>query len=49
MAPLYAYQLGYGVGLIPLIPGGLFEVALGGLLLVRGFPVRQPESALAPV
>jgi hypothetical protein len=30
--------LGYGVGVALSIPGGLFEVALGVLLVIRGFP-----------
>ncbi|GAA4288336.1 DUF4386 domain-containing protein [Georgenia daeguensis] len=33
--------LGYGVGLMMWIPGGLFEVVLGVLLLARGFPALQ--------
>jgi hypothetical protein len=33
--------LGYGVGLALSVPGGLFEVALGALLIARGFPVAQ--------
>ena len=33
--------LGYGVGLALSVPGGLFEVALGVLLLVKGFPAVQ--------
>ena len=34
--------LGYGVGLLLSAPGGLFEVALGILLVTRGFPADQP-------
>ncbi|MCL3861557.1 DUF4386 domain-containing protein [Actinotalea sp. K2] len=30
--------VGYGIGMAVWIPGGLFEVALGVLLVVRGFP-----------
>jgi hypothetical protein len=33
--------LGYKVGLVLSIPGALFEVGLGLLLLVRGFPNMQ--------
>lgn len=33
--------LGYGVGLALSVPGGLFEVALGVLLIVKGFPSSQ--------
>ncbi len=44
--------LGYGVGVALSIPGGLFELALGVLLIVRGFPsarpaVEQREPSLA--
>ena len=35
--------LGYGVGLAMSVPGGLFEVALGALLVAKGFPER-PNS-----
>ncbi|MQA15068.1 MAG: DUF4386 family protein [Pseudonocardiaceae bacterium] len=42
--------LGYDVGLVHYAPGLLFEVALGVLLLVKGFPARQdprgPASAV---
>lgn len=33
--------LGYGVGVALSAPGGLFEIGLGVLLLVRGFPAEQ--------
>ncbi|MBB2913948.1 hypothetical protein FHS43_005257 [Streptosporangium becharense] len=33
-----AEVLGYGIGVALSVPGGLFEVALGVLLIVRGFP-----------
>ena len=36
--------LGYGVGLALSVPGGLFEVALGVLLLVKGFPAGQSRD-----
>lgn len=36
--------LGYGLGLALWIPGGLFEVALGVLLLVKGFPAGQSRD-----
>ncbi|GAA1019035.1 hypothetical protein Aple_056090 [Acrocarpospora pleiomorpha] len=38
-----AELLGYKVALATSIPGGLFEVALGILLIVKGFPAR-PET-----
>ncbi|WP_422769377.1 DUF4386 domain-containing protein [Plantactinospora sp. WMMC1484] len=37
--------LGYGVGLALSVPGGLFEVALGVLLVLRGFPGTDPAPA----
>lgn len=37
--------LGYGVGLVFSIPGGLFEVALGVLLIARGFRAGAMETA----
>lgn len=39
--------LGYDVGMVHFAPGGLFEVALGVLLLIRGFPAgrRSPRVA----
>lgn len=37
--------VGHGLGLVVWIPGGLFEVALGLLLVVRGFP--EPVAAAA--
>lgn len=36
--------LGYDVGMMHYTPGGLFEVALGVLLLVTGFPVQDPQA-----
>ncbi|HEX8080328.1 MAG TPA: DUF4386 domain-containing protein [Jatrophihabitans sp.] len=36
---------GYGVGLAMSIPGGLFEVAAGSFLLVKGFRGVMPDSA----
>ncbi len=39
--------LGYDVGMVHYAPGGIFEVALGVLLLVKGFPVRQDLQAPA--
>lgn len=39
--------LGYGVAPAHYVLGGLFEVALGVLLIVRGFPVRQPPPGPA--
>ncbi|MEV6521333.1 DUF4386 domain-containing protein [Longispora sp. NPDC051575] len=38
--------LGHRVGVALSVPGGLFEVALGVLLLVRGFPVERPAPAV---
>ncbi|WP_158851709.1 DUF4386 domain-containing protein [Saccharothrix deserti] len=32
--------LGYGVGVALSVPGGLFEIALGALLIAKGFPDR---------
>ena len=37
--------LGYGVGLALSVPGGLFELVLGVLLIVRGFPLVRPPAA----
>ncbi len=38
--------LGFGVGVALSVPGGLFEIALGVLLVARGFPAgRRPDSA----
>ena len=39
--------LGYDVGMVHYAPGFLFEVALGVLLLVKGFPVRQDPQGPA--
>ncbi|MEV1117389.1 DUF4386 domain-containing protein [Actinosynnema sp. NPDC049800] len=41
--------LGYGVGVALSVPGGLFEIALGVLLVVKGFatPVASDEKAPA--
>lgn len=33
--------LGYGIGMVHFAPGGVFEVVLGVLLIVRGFPERH--------
>lgn len=33
--------LGYGVGVVLAVPGGLFEIALGVLLIAKGFPAAQ--------
>lgn len=42
--------VGYGVGVALSVPAGLFEVALGVLLLVKGFPGdRRPESSASPL
>lgn len=46
--------LGYDVGLVLSGPGGLFEIALGVLLVARGFPAAhadalEPDLSLAPV
>ena len=51
--------LGHNVGVALSIPGGLFEIAFGVLLLAKGFPAGQshdrpglarnaPSAALAP-
>lgn len=40
--------LGYGVGLALSVPGGLFEVALGVLLVVEGFPASQSRDGERP-
>ena len=43
--------LGYDLNMLHYAPGGLFEVAFGVLLLVKGIPTRQdpqdPGTALA--
>ncbi|WP_188194514.1 hypothetical protein [Nonomuraea sp. SYSU D8015] len=45
LAGTIAEILGYSAGLVPSIPGGLFEIALGILLLVKRFPaVRTPDG-----
>jgi Domain of unknown function (DUF4386) len=36
--------LGYGVSLALSVPGGLFEIALAVLLIVKGFPSSQPQA-----
>ncbi|MGJ6964864.1 DUF4386 domain-containing protein [Streptosporangium sp. G11] len=44
--------LGYGVGLALSVPGGLFEIALAVLLIVKGFPAvrsRDPEGVAGRV
>ncbi|MBP2328350.1 hypothetical protein JOF56_008735 [Kibdelosporangium banguiense] len=38
--------LGYSLGLTTTIPGGLFEVSLGILLIVKGIPEKQGSLAL---
>lgn len=40
--------LGAGLGLVVWVPGGVFEVALGVLLVVRGFPQREVVTDRAP-
>jgi Domain of unknown function (DUF4386) len=40
--------LGYGTGLALSVPGGLFELALGVLLIARGFPARGRSGPLRP-
>jgi hypothetical protein len=40
--------LGHSVGVVLSAPGGLFEVTLGALLLVRGLPTRRPAVAGVP-
>lgn len=40
--------LGHGVGVALAVPGGLFEVALGCLLVVKGFPDRTADALPAP-
>lgn len=45
--------LGHNVGVLLVIPGGVFEAVLGLLLIVRGFPETEhhnlPTAAAAPV
>lgn len=41
--------LGYGVGTMLSVPGGLFEIAVGVLLVARGFATTSPATAPAPV
>ncbi len=41
--------LGYDVGMAHYAPGGLFEVALGVLLLVKGFPAEDPQGPATAV
>ncbi|WP_106402176.1 DUF4386 domain-containing protein [Actinocorallia populi] len=41
--------LGHEVGLVLSVPGGLFEVALGVLLVVRGFPAVGADARRLPV
>lgn len=36
--------LGYGVGLALSVPGGLFEIGLGVLLIAKGFPAAQSQD-----
>ena len=40
--------LGYGVGVALSVPGGLFEVALGVLLIVKGFAAPTAPDVEAP-
>ncbi|MEV6596075.1 DUF4386 domain-containing protein [Actinoplanes sp. NPDC051346] len=40
--------LGYAVGVALSVPGGLFEITLGVLLVVRGFPARQRQDPDGP-
>ncbi|MFF5207987.1 DUF4386 domain-containing protein [Streptosporangium sp. NPDC000396] len=40
--------LGYGVGVALSVPGGLFEVALGALLIAKGFPEGQSRDHDGP-
>jgi len=35
--------LGHNVGVALSIPGGLFEIAFGVLLIAKGFPAQQTE------
>lgn len=37
--------LGYDIGMAHYAPGGLFEVVLGVLLIVKGFPARQDQQS----
>ena len=39
--------LGIGVGLVLSVPGGLFELALGVLLIARGFPMAGRSAQVA--
>ncbi|MBG0831386.1 DUF4386 domain-containing protein [Planomonospora sp. ID67723] len=41
LAGAIAEVLGYGIGLALSVPGGLFEVALGVMLIARGFPAGR--------
>ncbi|MER7133201.1 DUF4386 domain-containing protein [Streptosporangium saharense] len=41
--------LGYGVGVALSVPGGLFEVALGVLLVAKGFPTEPERASTADV
>ena len=40
--------LGVGVGLLLSVPGGLFELALGVLLIARGFPMARSRRHGGP-
>jgi hypothetical protein len=40
--------LGYGVGVALSVPGGLFEIALGVLLIVKGFATPTASDTKAP-
>ncbi|GAA2915780.1 hypothetical protein GCM10010517_81810 [Streptosporangium fragile] len=48
LAGAIAEILGYGVGLVLSVPGGLFEVALGVTLIVRGFPAGPSPDRDGP-
>jgi uncharacterized protein DUF4386 len=48
-AALEVLGVGVGVGLLLSVPGGLFELALGVLLLVRGFPMTLRRGAAVVV
>jgi Domain of unknown function (DUF4386) len=40
--------LGHNVGVVLSIPGGLFEIAFGVLLLAKGFPAEQSHDRPGP-
>jgi hypothetical protein len=47
---MLAAILGHNVGVALSIPGGLFEISFGVLLIAKGFPVGQSQDrqGLAP-